>query len=449
MVNKCSLIQKRDIDPLLSRAGRILKSYAEAAGRAVSVLDQRGQSIMTVPAAETRRRGFLPEDGTRDLFFSGLCKKHCCSAEVNGEYPCTSIRVDAVFESHRLGGSYIYTCPLGFIFWTSPIYSGGYRAGTLLSGGIIGRDRLEVGEEIYALCKKEAAMDLIERHLAEIPRRSLEDIKALAQMMLICAEQISGDAIAGPAVPGIRPGKKDALAPLSFIPDLPEKERLLLSSLRRGDIKAGKKMLNDIIQIFMGNSAGNFELFQTQAIELAVFLSRAAADREGPQEMMESSNRCLKRIEESKTTEDLIENLHIIIDRMGGKIFSFQGMRHASALRKAERFIQENYTRKISLQEIACVSGLSAPYFSTIFKEEMGENLSVYLNRLRVEKAAAMLTETQRALYEISGACGFEDQSWFSKIFKNYMGLSPGKYREQGGLISDHYAEYGTRCYFG
>ena len=133
MVNRCSLIQKRDIDPLLSRAGKILKSYAEAAGRAVSVLDQRGRSIMTTPAAETRRRGFPPGDGTRELFFSGLCKKHCCSAGVNDEYPCSGHRVDAVFESHRLGGSYIYTCPLGFIFWASPIYSGGYRAGTLLS----------------------------------------------------------------------------------------------------------------------------------------------------------------------------------------------------------------------------------------------------------------------------------------------------------------------------
>ncbi|MDR1249956.1 MAG: AraC family transcriptional regulator, partial [Treponema sp.] len=82
-----------------------------------------------------------------------------------------------------------------------------------------------------------------------------------------------------------------------------------------------------------------------------------------------------------------------------------------------------------SLQEISAAAGLSAPYFSTVFKEEMGENLSSYLNRLRVEKAEHMLTETGLTLNEIASACGFEDQSWFSKIFKSFTGISPGRYR--------------------
>ena len=65
----------------------------------------------------------------------------------------------------------------------------------------------------------------------------------------------------------------------------------------------------------------------------------------------------------------------------------------------------------------------------------MGENLSSYLNRLRAEKAAVMLTETDLSLNQIAGACGFDDQSWFSKIFKTYAGVSPGKYREKGGVL--------------
>jgi transcriptional regulator GlxA family with amidase domain len=56
-----------------------------------------------------------------------------------------------------------------------------------------------------------------------------------------------------------------------------------------------------------------------------------------------------------------------------------------------------------------------------------------------VEKAAGLLTESKATLNEIAEACGFEDQSWFSKIFKNYMGLSPGRYREQGGTNPEQY----------
>jgi AraC-like DNA-binding protein len=111
-------------------------------------------------------------------------------------------------------------------------------------------------------------------------------------------------------------------------------------------------------------------------------------------------------------------------------------MRHALPLRKAESYIRENYTRKVSLKEVAEVSGLSAPYFSTVFKEEMGENLSSYLNRLRVDRAAELLLDTDLSLSEIAGSCGFEDQSWFSKIFKSYTGLSPGRYRDNNRGVS-------------
>jgi AraC-like DNA-binding protein len=105
-------------------------------------------------------------------------------------------------------------------------------------------------------------------------------------------------------------------------------------------------------------------------------------------------------------------------------------------MRKAEFFIKENFTRKISLREVAKIAGLSAPYFSTIFKEEMGENLSKYINRQRVEKASRMLLETDLSLSEISNSCCFDDQSWFSKIFKSFTGISPSKYRSQGGKIN-------------
>ena len=122
---------------------------------------------------------------------------------------------------------------------------------------------------------------------------------------------------------------------------------------------------------------------------------------------------------------------------MADKIFSFRGMRHSSVLRKAQRFIWGNYSRKINLEEISKASGLSAPYFSTIFNEEMGEKLSRYLNRLRVEKAAVLLTETNKPMNLIAELCGFEDQSWFSKVFKSFTGVNPGRYREAGKMGND------------
>jgi AraC-like DNA-binding protein len=45
-----------------------------------------------------------------------------------------------------------------------------------------------------------------------------------------------------------------------------------------------------------------------------------------------------------------------------------------------------------------------------------------------------MLAATHLPISEIAKTCGFEDQSWFSKIFKSYTGLTPGKYRDQGSI---------------
>jgi len=150
---------------------------------------------------------------------------------------------------------------------------------------------------------------------------------------------------------------------------------------------------------------------------------------------MEINSHNLKMAQEAKTLEELTDVMHLVFARVADSISSFRGIPHAAALRKAESFIMENFTRKISLKEIADIAGLSPPYFSTIFKEEMGENLSKYLNRQRVEKASRLLLETDMSLAEIASCCCFEDQSWFSKIFKAYTGISPGKYRNQGGGI--------------
>jgi AraC-like DNA-binding protein len=351
-------------------------------------------------------------------------------------------------------------CPVGFIFWTSPIYSGERFAGALMSSGVLslgrkpaGVNRQQAAENIFRICGGAVPREEIERRLENIPEKTDTEIKALAQMMLICAEQISaGEALLSPEK--ARPwttAETRSSAPentangdeagrerwfLSGESGYPlDKERALLASLRRGDHEEARQILKKLLDILLTMSNGSFEIFQLRAIELAVLLSRAAANEEDTEDanLLETNNRYLKKIEEAHNPAVIYEILNIIINRISGKIFFFQGIRHSSALRKAERFIWENYTRKISLEEIASASGLSAPYFSTIFKDEMGENLSNYLNRLRVEKAAGLLAETDLPISGIAAACGFEDQSWFSKIFKNHTGLSPGKYREQGG----------------
>jgi AraC-like DNA-binding protein/ligand-binding sensor protein len=436
-ISDSSIIRRRYLDPLLSRALEVLKAYEKATNCPISVL---GPDCCTLEESKHPKA----------MLFCTLCKKYYRDRQkkfADQEYPCTGMHLQAVGKARRLGGSYIYTCKMGFIFWTSVIFAGRRFAGALMSSGVIAIAKDQAVDNVYRLCGGDRSREEVESYFDNIPQRTYREVKALVQMMLHCAEQLSSGGEDGGEsrkrfaeledrqTPSIRLFKDDARSRKNGEQGYPlDKERMLLASLRRGDNEAGRNILGELLKTLYAASPGNFEFFKLRAIELVVLLSRAAVgpdDRENSQ-ILEANNRYLKKVADSQNVKELTENLHAIVDRMGGKIFSFQGVRHSSALRKAERYIWENYTRKISLQEIAEVSGLSAPYFSTIFKEEMGENLSAYLNRLRVEKASAMLMETGLSLNEIASACGFEDQSWFSKIFKGFTGLSPGKYRERG-----------------
>jgi AraC-like DNA-binding protein len=357
-------------------------------------------------------------------------------------------------------------CPLGLVFWVSPLYSGGRYAGALMAGNVLGIDREEALNRVQSCCSSTVTADQIKGDLDKIPWRNYEEIKALAQMMLICAQQISAGigtidvrgglgciepAAADAVLPGNggEPRESEVPAGKSGAAKAPEPplaarlqettqpssdERLLIAALRRGDGAAARRILEDILDSLKAMRPGDLHFLRCRAIELVVLLSRSCATEKKNDHLLEENNLYLKKIGDSATIEELQTNLCRIVERMAGRIFSFHGLRHASALRRAERFIWKNYTRKVSLEEIASASGLSAPYFSTIFREEMGEHLSSHLNRLRIEKACAMLLETRTTLNEISESCGFEDQSWFSKIFKSYTGYSPGKYREQGGI---------------
>ncbi|MCL2719949.1 MAG: helix-turn-helix domain-containing protein [Treponema sp.] len=399
-MTKLNIIQKRELEPLMKRASRLAKHYEKASNCIASVM---GADI-----------------NSQENNIKLLCSRCNSGASSRTKKKCVNLHKEAVEKSRKLGGSYIYLCLNDFIFWTSPFYSGERFAGALLSGGVKKSDN------------------------------NYDKVKSLAQIMLLCAAQITGmsyvkknptltwniNPTPAPEETVINKQNKEnnTISPIDM-------ERMLLASLRRGDKAEGQKILVNLLKIYYLEVRNNFSAFRLKALELAVLLSRAVADPKNIMDntSLETTNRCLKKIEDSSSLEEVIEFFSGITERMSGMIFSFHGVRHYSALRKAERYIWSHYTRKLSLKEIATASGLSAPYFSTVFKEEMGENLSNYLNRLRVEKAASLLVTTSLPISEIAVTCGFEDQSWFSKIFRNNTGFTPGKYREYGVAVEGNY----------
>ena len=104
-------------------------------------------------------------------------------------------------------------------------------------------------------------------------------------------------------------------------------------------------------------------------------------------------------------------------------------------IKRIVAYLNENYNRKISLDQIAQNMYLSPVYISKIFKEEMGESPINYLIKIRLEKASLMLLESDMlSIKEIADQVGYDDVYYFSKLFKKYYGSSPLYYRKEKGV---------------
>ena len=98
-------------------------------------------------------------------------------------------------------------------------------------------------------------------------------------------------------------------------------------------------------------------------------------------------------------------------------------------IKEALTFIEQNFQRDISIEEIAEVCGLNRSYFGKVFRGAVGESPQAYLLHYRMARAAQLLKETRLSIGEIAREVSYDNQLHFSRAFKNVHGVSPREYR--------------------
>ncbi len=93
--------------------------------------------------------------------------------------------------------------------------------------------------------------------------------------------------------------------------------------------------------------------------------------------------------------------------------------------------IHHEFMRDLTLEELAERVFLSANYLSILFKKEMKIGLNKYLNHYRLEKACNLLIHSNMKVVDIAKYVGFDNTSYFNRIFKNHFGTTPSIYREE------------------
>lgn len=99
-------------------------------------------------------------------------------------------------------------------------------------------------------------------------------------------------------------------------------------------------------------------------------------------------------------------------------------------------YLQDNYAEKISLHELADAFHMSEKYFSRYFKRNFQMTLTDYLNSLRLENAAHLLSDTALPVTEVALQSGFNNISYFIRTFKDAFNCSPLHYRKGGDSLT-------------
>lgn len=120
-----------------------------------------------------------------------------------------------------------------------------------------------------------------------------------------------------------------------------------------------------------------------------------------------------------------------LLSQKGVEKFSSESRNRINRLKNVLTYIRNHYDSPITLEELASVAGMSPRYFCRAFAQITGKTPIAYLNYYRIETAGERLLMTNETITDIAMSCGFNDASYFSKIFTREKGVSPSQYRKQ------------------
>lgn len=166
-------------------------------------------------------------------------------------------------------------------------------------------------------------------------------------------------------------------------------------------------------------------------ITSATLLTRAAIDGGMDTEIAYTlSDSYIQLIEEFNTVNDL-NNLRITMScDFADRVSNLKYINYPKTITHCISYIHKNIYNSISLESICNHLNFNSSYISRYFRKEVGVTISEFILKEKVEEAKRLLLSSDYSILEISVLLNFNDQSYFTKIFKRFTKTTPKKYRD-------------------
>ncbi|MFC5447781.1 response regulator transcription factor [Paenibacillus aestuarii] len=205
----------------------------------------------------------------------------------------------------------------------------------------------------------------------------------------------------------------------------------LNAAMKSGVQAEGEAALEQFFLALMGRRPPLAEL-KPLLLEAALLVKTYALERQTPSPQLELAHKQLVQWMEGLPQLDQVKQVLFDLYRSG-----LESGRDQAVMRKeiqaAMRYIDEHYAEDITVARMAEVLHLSSNYLSNLFKQETGMRIIEYINRCRIRRAKLLLQDSAMKVYEVAEKTGFQEVSYFCKVFKELEGRTVTDFRSALG----------------
>ena len=372
-----------------------------------------------------------------------LCRSVCSSEE--GARRCAEFHRSAGFSAYQEGNAHIARCHMGAIVLTIPLMPDGRYAGSaaFMPLWMWELDEYAISELLLRAQDLNLPDDVIIEAGRSVPSIGSERAKALTDLLLNTLTPESEEfafrrALEDPQkrIEQLIAGQKRELeldegdAPIRPHDYPIHIEREMLGRVRLGDKKGARAMLNELLAHIFLRSPGNMELMKARLLELIVMISRAAVESGAELDRLLGLNyNFISEVSAIDVYEDLCDWVVKVLDQFLETVYESRNLPNSRQLTDALSYIRSHHMYNLTLDDVAAQVHVSPFYLSHMFKEKLGVTFVEYLTRVRIEMAKNYLLNTQLPITAIAEKVGYEDASYFGKVFRKTTGVTPKGFR--------------------
>ncbi|MDD4691642.1 MAG: PocR ligand-binding domain-containing protein [Eubacterium aggregans] len=424
--NRKKLLQLVDKDFLK----QILDAFSAATGLTANIVDVEGKSI------------FSAEDSQKNCDFCKIIRR---AEREKGVDRCQGAYARAGKQAAIFNEPYIFRCPAGLIEWAAPIIIDEENLGTIICGQILMWDPeaffwIELEEMNTGVVDDLAPLFEAAKELQVI---SGDKVQHAAFLLYIIANFIVRSAFEQ------RNQQKELKIQHSLLNQeiqtrkelekqlnsqslnfYMEKENALIGKINIGDYEECLKLYKVMLSDIFSEHTGDLGTIRARVCDLTVAVSRSMITKGvEPQQSIVINTEFFKELHHCYDIGEIYDAAVKLVQTYIKKLERQGKNKNKSAIQGIKGYIRNHYKQNLTLEEIVDSVYLSPYYACRIFKESEGITVMDYVTMVRLEEAKKMLSNTKYKIDEIATILGYKDASYFSKVFRKNLNMTPTQFR--------------------